>query len=367
MKKTGIIYRKEHGPFNYNAWPTVAKDDNGVLYTVFSGHRVNHIDTFSKTYLCKSYDNGETWSLPTIINDGYLDDRDAGICYLGDNKFVITYFTHPIKEYLGRWNGLMLRYMSPAEKIMTLGALQLYKETPHTDNDYGSFVRVTEDGFNTISKPYKIPVSAPHGAVLLKDGNVGYLGTEMYNTGDNFEEKNVCFFKSEDGGKTFYKVGQVPTPQDEKTSIFRELCEPHFVDLGGGKLFGAIRAVEKEPGLSTTMYFTSSNDNGKTWEEMRPSNINGVPPHFTLLSDGRILLTYARRKEPNQIEALISCDGGKTFGETIIVEKFKQHAYEGDFGYPASVELKDGSILTVYYAIYGDDKKPSIMYTKWKI
>ena len=366
MKKTGIVFRKEFGPFNYNAWPTVAIDDKGVLYAVFSGNRVHHIDTFSKTLLCKSYDNGETWSLPIIINDGYLDDRDAGICYLGNNKFIISYFSHPIKHYYGRWNSLLLKYMTPAEKIMVLGALQLYKEKPDTPDEYGSFVRITEDGFNTISAPIKLPISAPHGPVLLKDGNIGYLGTEMYATDDNFHEDNIYYYKSEDGGKTFNKVGQIPMPTDFKNSNYTDVCEPHFVDLGNGKLFGAIRLGEKV-GLRTTMHFTSSSDGGKTWETLRPSNIDGLPPHFTLLKDGRILLTYSRRNEPNQIEAVISSDGGKTFSEPIVVETFPKHAYEGDFGYPSSVELKDGSIVTVYYAIYGDDKKPSIMYTKWKI
>lgn len=365
MKKTGIIYRKEHGPFNYNAWPTVAKDDDGVLYTVFSGHRVNHIDTFSKTYLCKSYDNGETWSLPIVVNDSYLDDRDAGIIYLGGKKFLITYFCTNVDYYFNKWNNLMIRPMSPAEKIMTLGAIELYKEVPQKETDYGSFIRITEDGFNTISEPYKIPVSTPHGPILLHDGSIGYLGKEMHNDNSDIPSDTLFYFKSENEGKTFNKLGEIPIPSDMDLTQFHE---PHVVEYENGKLFGVYRAHNaKNPDLRTTMFFTSSSDGGKTWETLRPSGIDGLPPHLIKLTDGRILLTYSRRNEPNQIEAVISSDGGKTFGETIVIEKFPQHAYEGDFGYPASVELKDGSILTVYYAIYGDDKKPSIMYTKWKI
>lgn len=365
MKKTGIIYRKEHGPFNYNAWPTVAKDDDGVLYTIFSGHRVNHIDTFAKTYLCKSYDNGETWSLPIVVNDSYLDDRDAGIIHLGGKKFLITYFCTNIDYYLGKWNSLMVRPMSPAEKIMTLGALEVYREVPQKETDYGSFIRITEDGFNTISKPYKIPVSTPHGPILLHDGSIGYLGKEMHNENSDIPENTLYYFKSNDKGKTFKAIGNIPIPSDMDLTQFHE---PHVVEYEKDKLFGVYRAHNaKNPDLRITMFFTSSSDGGKTWETLRPSGIDGLPPHLIKLTDGRILLTYSRRNEPNQIEAVVSCDGGKTFGETIVVEKFPQHAYEGDFGYPATVELSDGSLLTVYYAIYSGDKKPSIMYTKWKI
>ena len=118
MKKTGLVYRRESGPFNYQAWPTVTADENGVLYAVWSGNRVNHIDVFAKTYLSKSYDNGETWSLPQIINDSYLDDRDAGICYLGNNKFIISYFSHDINMYLNDWREHSTNPMTPAEKAI---------------------------------------------------------------------------------------------------------------------------------------------------------------------------------------------------------------------------------------------------------
>ena len=363
MKKTGIVYRKAHGPFDYNAWPTVAKDENGVLYVVFSGNRLNHIDLFSKTYLVKSFDGGENWSLPTVVNDSLLDDRDAGICYLGGGRFAISYFCPDAEYYLGIWNTHMLQFMSSAEKIMALGAAERFHEVPQTEDDYGSFIRVTDDAFVTVGEPVKVPVSAPHGPILLRDGSIGYLGKAMFPKNECIPKESLYYFKSEDGGKTFIKKGSIPIPKDMKNEQFHE---PHMVDLGGGRLFGAYRTHdEKDPRF--TVYFTSSEDGGETWETLRPSGLCGSPPHLLLLSDGRILLTYARREKPNRIEVAISGNGGKTFGEPIVLEEFPQHAYAGDFGYPASAELKDGSIITVYYAVADGDKKPSIFYTKWEI
>ena len=363
MKKTGIVYRKTQGPFDYNAWPTVAMDDHGVLYVVFSGNRVSHIDIFSKTYLVKSFDGGESWSLPTVVNDSRMDDRDAGICYLGGKRFAISYFCPDAEYYLGKWNTHMLQFMSGAEKIMALGAAELFREKAQTKKDYGSFVRITEDGFFSIGEPVKISVSAPHGPILLNDGTIGYLGKAMF--AEDIPEESLYFYKSEDGGKSFFAVGSVPIPEGTQGVQFHE---PHAVDLGGGKLFGACRAHNAgDPPLRTTMYFTSSEDGGKTWETLRPSCLDGLPPHLLRLSDGRILLTYARRNAPNRIEAVISEDGGKTFSAPITVEEFPQHAYEGDFGYPASVETADGMIVTVYYAVVENDKKPSILYTKWSL
>jgi hypothetical protein len=42
-------------------------------------------------------------------------------------------------------------------------------------------------------------------------------------------------------------------------------------------------------------------------------------------------------------------------------------APDGDLGYPSSVELSDGSILTVYYQKQAGDKFCSILYTKWEL
>ncbi len=362
MKKTGIVYRKAHGPFNYNAWPTVVADENGVLYAVFSGNRVSHIDLFSKTYLVKSMDGGESWSLPTVVNDTALDDRDAGICYLGAGRFAISYFCPDARYYLERWNHHMLTFMSPAEKLMALGAAEYFREAPSSENAYGSFVRITEDGFRSMGDPVRVPVSAPHGPISLSDGSIGYLGKAMFAEGA-IEEESLWYYKSEDGGKTFHAVGSVPHPADMQASQFHE---PHAVLLKNGTIFGAYRTHDaKDPPLRTTVYFTRSEDGGKTWEALRPSGLDGLPPHLLLLKDGRILLTYARRNAPNRIEAVISEDGGKTFGAPITVEEFAQHGYEGDFGYPATAELPDGTLVTVYYAIWEEDKKPSILYTKW--
>ena len=81
-------------------------------------------------------------------------------------------------------------------------------------------------------------------------------------------------------------------------------------------------------------------------------------------SSGAIVLTYGRRKAPYGERARISRDGGKTWGEEIVISS---EATSGDLGYPSSVELSDGSILTVYYQRYKNDTFTSILGTRWSI
>ena len=45
----GIVNRSPNTFFRYHGWPTVAIDDEGVLYAVDSGFRVSHVCPFGKT------------------------------------------------------------------------------------------------------------------------------------------------------------------------------------------------------------------------------------------------------------------------------------------------------------------------------
>ena len=95
----GIVNRITGSNFNYQGWPTVARDENGTLYAVASGFRAEHVCPFGKTVMYISKNNGNTWSSPIIINDTYMDDRDVGILYMGNGRMLITWFNHPAKFY----------------------------------------------------------------------------------------------------------------------------------------------------------------------------------------------------------------------------------------------------------------------------
>jgi hypothetical protein len=78
---------------------------------------------------------------------------------------------------------------------------------------------------------------------------------------------------------------------------------------------------------------------------------------------GALILTYGRREAPFGERIMISRDGGKTWGEEHILTE----AYCNALGYPATAELPDGSLVTVYYERYKDDKFTSILGVKWTI
>ncbi|MBA7533597.1 hypothetical protein ES705_25838 [subsurface metagenome] len=77
------------------------------------------------------------------------------------------------------------------------------------------------------------------------------------------------------------------------------------------------------------------------------------------------MVSYGVRWEPFGEKACISKDGGETWktDKEIMINP----AINSDLGYPASIQLDDGSILTVYYQIDKMGEKTSLMSTHWRI
>lgn len=365
--KHGIVSRTATGMFTYQGWPTVCKDENGVLYTASSGHRLTHVCPFGKNYLFISRDDGETWTSPMIINDSQLDDRDAGILHLGNGEMLMTYFSHNRSFYYQPER--LKRYhekLDPLRAELALGLLNAWKDISDDDptvDQGGAFVRLSHDNGMTWDKAIQVPLTSPHGPTLLKNGKLLYLG--KYRSDGNYPHIRsypIVAYESADGGKTWDLLAQLPLPEGADCNDWHE---PHAVELPDGSILGGIRVHMNTPEIKPfSIYLTYSYDGGKTWTVPSPTGFPGSPPHFVVHSSGAIVMTYARRDEKPGEYARISYDNGKTFGEEILLDG---RAQDSDLGYPSTVELSDGSLMTVYYQKLPDDNFCSILYTKWSL
>jgi len=350
----GAVYHNPNSFFGYCGWPSVCKDDEGTLYAVCSGFRAAHICPFGKTTMFISKDEGKTWSVPMVINDTYLDDRDAGIISLGGKKLLVTWFTHPTECYRNQYDSYIRNAWGGSG-----GVLDMYDTIPEGHRDGGSWVRVCEDGGMTWGETVQVPVSAPHGPILRRDGSILYFGKEMY-THDAAEPDIVSAYESRDDGKTWVKLGDVPKPEG---LVWNNFHEPHVLELPDGRLLGTIRAEGREIGPHYTVFQTVSEDGGKTWSMPVSLGVSGSPPHLLQHSSGAIVLAVGRRQEPFGQRALVSRDGGETWPEEYIIKG----ADYNDIGYPCSVELSDGSILTVYYQHADGESYPSLLWSRWEL
>ena len=95
----------------------------------------------------------------------------------------------------------------------------------------------------------------------------------------------------------------------------------------------------------------TSDDDGATWSDQGPvTQAKQHPAHLVRLTDGRVLLTYGNRREERPgVEAVLSSDEGRTWSDPIRLVELPMV----DLGYPSSVQLSDGRVLTAYYAQKG--------------
>ena len=357
----GIVNRVTGSLFSYQGWPTVARDEQGTLYAVASGFRVSHVCPFGKTVMYISKNEGKTWTPPIVINDTYMDDRDAGILYMGNGRMLVSWFTHSANAYQTRWMPSIQRRATPAAYDATMGLINGYQHLPEEEQLAGSYVRISEDYGVTWSEIIRIPVSAPHGPTLCRDGSLIYLGLEMYEANRTvpISGGKISLYRSTDHGYTWTHVSDVSSPAWLNADEW--LDEPHVLELPDGRILGAFRIEGRTP---FTIGTTVSEDGGKSWSEVCCTGISGSPPHLMLHSSGALICSFGRREAPFGERAMVSYNLGESWDELYVLD---ERSETNDLGYPSTVELDDGSLFTVYYQKLGDDPNASILYTHWKL
>lgn len=342
---------------NYFAWPTVARLQNGRIAVVASGFRLGHICPFGKTVIVYSDNDGESYTLPAPVFDTVLDQRDGGIVPFGESNVIVTSFNNSIE--FQRHNGISSEYCSS------------YLNTVSSDEEkkvLGSNFRISKDFGVSFGEIFKSPVTSPHGPVELPDGTLLWVGRTFnpmnaQKIGADFIRAYKIMF--EDGSMEF--VGEI-----ENINIDGEAplsCEPHAIVLEDGTVLVHIRVHNYKRGIFT-IFQSQSKDNGKTWTKPEKilSNSGGAPAHLFMHSSGTLISTYGFRGEPYGtkpygIKAMFSKDNGKTWD---VGYDLYENNISSDLGYPSTIELLDGSLLTVFYAKPVEDGPAVIMQQKWR-
>ena len=306
-------------PGKYIGWPSIALAPNGDLLVVFSGNRAGHISNDGIIQMVRSSDGGKTWSQEITVYDTPIDDRDVGIIQTADGTILVSWFTGPYgTEWQGHWT-----------------------------------VRSKDNG-HTWSKPVWTEVTTPHGPIQLSSGRLLFIGQRPHcSHSDDFD---VGIQQSVDDGLSWQTVGTFPVPASD---LHYDEC--HVVECDSGKLIIVFRD-EFSPHF---ILQSESTDGGGTWSSVHTTPIQGYPPHVIRLENNWLLMVYAKRWEPFGEYACISKDEGVTWDiekEIILIS-----APNGDLGYPASVQLEDKSIWTVYYQQETSGEMPCIMGTHWRI
>lgn len=298
-----IYVCRDAGAGGYEAFPDVCRLRDARLMAVFYagyGHVSlpdARLPKGGRICFCLSSDEGRTWSDARLLYDGPDDDRDPSIVHLSNGSLICNFFSlrkkETVKEGESTWTGL------------------------------GSWVVVSKDTGKTWSAPMRIArdyyCSAP-----IRELPAGRLILGLYQQISGTSHGAVVM--SEDGGKNWGK------PIDIDNGGYKLDAETDIIPLKDVTLY----AVQREP--KTTMCYSVSKDGGRTWSVSRPLGFPGHCPYLLRTPDDIILLAH---RLP-QTSLHYSLDEAKTWSGNVLVD---------DVGgaYPSMVNLKDGSVLIVYY------------------
>ena len=232
-----------------------------------------------------------------------------------------------------------------------------------------SFFYTSRDRCRSWDGPYDLPMFGQTGVAARTDYQaLGPRDCLLFLTGnkaDGSEGQTFCA-RTRDGGASFEFVSLIgPEIPGEGWAIM-----PASLRLADGGLLVARRRGEPVGGDRPWRHWIDlyrSDDEGASWrylaEPVHSTGINGNPPTLNRLPDGRLCLVYGYRDKPHGIRAVLSEDDGRTWCDPV---RLRDDGGTPDLGYPRTVVLADGTVVSAYYFADGFAGERYIAATRWK-
>jgi len=312
-------------------FPVALRLEDGRIAAVLRGG-AGHLGIKGRLEIVFSADEGKNWSEPTVVNDSPADDRNPALGQAANGDLIVGFWRTATYDENGRYN-------------------------PKLDKPRNTWVTRSTDGGKTWSEATELDVSdigwgSPYGKILtMPDGAMlmAVYGGPQRPPGqeDVKREDHSYLYRSTDQGKSWSRYAEC--------SSGGQFNETALVRLPSGKILAAMRSRR-----GSRVWLTESGDDGNTWSEPKQITPDLVhPADMVLLPDGRVLMAVGYRVEPYGVAGL----AGDAQGNFDWEQRFTlvNDAISRDCGYPSSVVLKDGRVMTLYYATRSKD------HPDWKV
>jgi hypothetical protein len=304
-------------------FPVIARGGAGEVAAVF---RVGagHYGLQGTLATSVSVDGGRTWSGPIEVAPRGEDVRNPALAIASDGRWVLAYWQAGV-------------YCYPSE-----GGGERKWRSPRDGGDAPDmFVVTSHDRGRTWSAPVgyrseKLAWVSPFGRIVtLASGTMMMSAYGGARESDPPGRVDAIVVRSRDGGRTWGDESIVLSMANEMS-----LCEV------GLEIVGAARRVDGSTAI------VRSSDGGQTWSAPVATTRTGEhPADLCSMRNGQLLLTYGRRMRPLGCATKTSRDGGVTWSEHEVM--LAGDGVGHDVGYPSTVQLDDGTLLTALYFAHG--------------
>ena len=328
--------------------------------------RVTHIDPTARDVYILSRDGGNTFdrTLHTICDDE-MSEQDPCITVLRDGRVIATYFRWQLvpagqgpavfgEERFARYGRTIFNGLYD-----TCRCGIAYSISDDNGKTWRDKPTISVDGLPVSGGSVRGNLlELPDGGLLMPVYGPMMRGKELSRSvllrsddrGESFYYYS-CIAFDEACQKNYFEPNLFYTAGGKIVALLRTETDVHAPD-----------AKTKDTYLN--LHIAVSEDGGKTFGPVREiPGLYGSNPFYALsLSSGRVLVVYGYRKKPFGIRARL-CDAELSDLETAQEIILRDDAPGGDLGYPHAIQQSDGTILVVYY-IEGQDGVREIALTR---
>lgn len=350
------------------AFPHVVALANGTLLATYrSGTTKDSPDETIE--LCRSYDNGHTWSEPQRpFGEPAVDGRRGSL--------RVCYLTELAPDRLLAAALWVDRTTYPGQPLFN----------PETEGCLPMAVLLAEssDGGDTWSDWRRVPMPAEIGPpsltdpiLKLADGSLAMSieTNKTYHDRSRWYQK-VVFFHSTDQGQSWSAPVDVGVDPSGRIFNWDQRCGV----APDGRVVAFAWTYDTQTATYLNIHRRVSEDHGHTWSAPDDIGVTDQAAHPAILPDGRVVLAWVDRFQTHSIRARLApgIDGvfdpasevvlythGHRSGQDESTADLLAEMALWSFGLPYAEALPDGDVLVLYYT--GDGTTLDIHWARLKI